>query len=1808
MKRLLLVLCVLLSLPVWADTRTKTFTFDFSNPESLSPSVTRNPDDGGGLVDITGTTFTSSDDNITISFDNSKVSGKYPIYILNVGNVCHLRLDTSAELIIKAANDIKIKSVRFPGSDVVAGINLIRIGSIEVYEFLTLNADQSYYVWSNDNTRSFSSLTFANKVPAYTQIHQVLVDYELASETLPVRSATLANGDVVHVFDGVQLTFADNMTVTNDAVCTLSDGTTTTELMATANGNVVTVAPANAITSDGTYTLTVRAGSFANSEGFYNKEWICQFTVVRSFDILSVNPAPGSVDDIPATITLTFDGTVGTVNGNKNVDLLDANGNLVRRGHAANGTQNNQVVINFTNTSPISSNGIYTLIIPEGLVSDVAGKHQNAETSFDYNIGHIASDELKAYAQKLLAFTGLGYPKSDATARATLANMPANSSTDAYNAAIANYLQTTDVEMPVSGNYYYLKAVAQGGAQLYVQYANGQVSLTSSVNQAAPFRVEGSAGNYSFITPDNNYLMLPAPSSSVSNSVTNLTIAKLNVSGATDEEIFGLFSLYGGYQSVNAYALTNMSGSFVTDQGLGLSYFTSTLTNGFALEAVPDANIPVENALYTLTPASGTSSSQLTSITIKFLNISNVNVADKNLITLVGGSSQVNPSSVTLTPGKTNEYVLTFVDVRKGDYTLNIAKGAFTYNYTLPNGHVIVADVQAITGTYKVTTGDDYQYDFTQKFNIYPTGSLSLPSPIKDTDLNNLVFFCNDTVIGVSNKVVNIVNYNTADIVGSGVFRVVEKDSLYPNAKGIIKLEMTNPVEAGSLPAAQYAYIIQEGTFGDKNFGDYNANPAQFLATGKTKADCHANPYIYYILAVNNAEPEPGPAEEHPSTEVLQKASGLLAKTGVGYPTENASERIILKNLVANNLGSDDIFNNAMLSYLSSNEIQLPETGKYYKIAAVTASGEKVYVQANGTITANASQAAPFMATTTIYGTTFTAVNGKYLTVLTSQDNLTTEANNLVLSRLPVGNNQLEKAFGLLAITGVKGGTTLWSKVNVLVPAITTSDNVFVFTDSETSGFSFEETEPFVPGPTEEMLAEARQELAKTGIGYPAANSEARLILQQLVESTTGTAAEFSEAITAYKAETNVVKPATGKFYQIYAQALNPQKVYLSYANGAISLTTDATKASPFKATVSANGTTFFTTSDDKFLTLSSATGSNVSDDASYLIINRLDGNGLSSSDTYGLLSMYGESGYATVDASMLTFRNSMRSPVLTAQATSGFGFVEVNKGEGSNVDFELTPAQSTEVESLEKITLAFSSKVTLADKNLISLKSSSGEKFEPAQIKEVNNSFEFTFINLEKGTYMLTIEEGAFTTSYFGEQRPVQKITATYALTKSVDFAYGYENDIQLTWVENPGNDYVIDTELNTFTLVSSVPLMFNPDKAVIIRNSGLEVTRGHMISVDLARASEERLVDYAYSLVLDKPIAEGTLTAGDYEYVFAKESFGDGNFGIYLAQPAEISKASCHVNNELVFTAKVDNDKASVMAVAYTVSPAAYVVDSLDVVTVAFDTDEKVTLADKSSFKFTTGDKIVVIKDIKETDANTFELLFVNLEKGDYNLTVNTGAFTVNHNGKERKVEGFELRYYLINSVDFAYGYEKDIQLTWLQNPNNDYVKDTDLNMFTLVSNAPLVFNPSKAVILRNVITGEEVARGQMEMVPVDGARALEASTNDYVYGLVLNKTITEGSIPAATYEYVFEQESFGDDNYGAYLESPISVSKSACHVNDAMRFVVMVNNTIVGIREVAADVDDEPVYDVYGRKVSGQLKKGHVYVKNGKKFIKK
>ena len=535
-------------------------------------------------------------------------------------------------------------------------------------------------------------------------------------------------------------------------------------------------------------------------------------------------------------------------------------------------------------------------------------------------------------------------------------------------------------------------------------------------------------------------------------------------------------------------------------------------------------------------------------------------------------------------------------------------------------------------------------------------------------------------------------------------------------------------------------------------------------------------------------------------------------------------------------------------------------------------------------------------------------------------------------------------------------------------------------------------------------------------------------------------------------------------------------------------------------------------------------------------------------------------------------------------------------------VSIAFTPENNSEVETLDVVTVTFETRGTVAwaKKDKIKL---IGEKTAAFVTKPVDSSFEnnvlkLTFINLPADTYTLISDSGAFTVTYGERTVDVPGISCSIKVTEGAQFV---AKDYGMEWLEDPKDEYVIDTYLNKFTLVSSSLLSVDGFKEITILCGSDTVATG-----TFADPNPNSDGSFSYRLRFKKPIEEGKYPQGTFKVVIPEGTFGDENFGKYLEDSRSVKKSDCLVNNEMVFTANVDNVKAYVMAVAFTATPAAGDVENLDEVTLTFG--QEVTLANPSLLTFTTSDGVVVEPmDIKQIGDNIIRLKFVNLEKGGYVLTADTGAFTTyNFLGKECLVEKFSVSYNLTKSVDFIVGYEKDIQLTWLEDPKGLYVKDSDLNSFPLVSSVPLVFNPEKTVIIKDV--DGEVARGHMEMVPVDNARSNAESIADYVYSLVLDKPIAEGSLAASTYVYVLDKETFGDYNYGAYLEDPKNVSKANCHVNSEMKFTVKVDNTIVGIREVGADADDAPVYDVHGRKVVGQLKKGQVYVKNGKKFIKK
>lgn len=1553
------MLC-LSTLMLFAQSRTRTYTFDFSSPSSLNPAIPPIGSEAGDNRPVTDMVFTSTDGQLTLSF-NKGTSKIDALVVRGMDNTLYLDVPRSVTFDLTVAEGSCIKGVRVPGDDGIGGLNIYK--AVPEYfdtdpKFL-LNNDYTFYQWPVDTkgdptelTKDYSFLSFMNGSPSATVVHKIIVDYQPPRDIL-IPKANIANNAVVSSFSGIDLTFDAAMhVVAGDAQFTLtnSDGEDfSSVLSASASGSTVRIAPSSPIAVDGTYTLTVSVGSFESTDGFRNQTLTYTFQVLTSFDIKDISLAEGEVENIPAELIVTFDGEVGTVNGTVAAQIVDESGNVVATGKASN---NDATSIKLTFDKAVEENGLYTLTIPEKMVYDKSNKHFNSTKTYTYNIGDIASDELKAKAAQLLALTGIGYPTSTSAARTALSSLGAKASTADYTKAIADYLSSGEVELPVDGKFYKIASVSPGGQKLYLQYSGGQISLTTDVNSAVALRTTANSGSFGFSTPDGKGLQqLGSSATSIGDTPAALILAKLpSIASVDDETIFGLFSIYGSIGSAGAHALVNVpSKTFMTSSELTNFYFTETLSSAFKLELVDDSDLPEPT--------------------------------------------------------------------------------------------------------------DNFVYDFTNRFTVYYKEDVNQQTPVKDVYLNNMTFFTyNDVKICPSDKEVVIVNYNTNAEVGRGRFYEVNPEETVPGAKSAIKLKLNKEITEGSLSAGVYSYQIYEGTFGDENFGQYNSDLASFLASGKTKKDCHANPYIYYILTVNNAqagqtEPTPGPGEEeeHPSASVLAKAKELLGKTGVGYPTQTASTRSTLQQLVNSNKGSDATFNTAITNYLNDTNIEKPETGKYYTIAAVSADNTMAYVQEDGTLTFDATKAVRLKAIVSPDGIWFTTDAGKNLTVLSAAGSFTDSynpaENSLTLARFAASSADAEKTFGLMTMQGVNLSTMKMSQVNVKTLTITTDGNTPVFTNDVTSAFRIASTDkpdvkpvdptpaptpeytlspnggkvdgaaltvtltftnianivrstesvivltnglqslapksvkPNADGtqfeltfegltdgsytlnigegaftftfdgrtakvqaissnkfevavkyyPSEKVLEEAKDVLANAGIGYPAADSPARQALQQLVTVGEGTDEQFKTAIDAFKAETAIEKPANGKFYHIKAvgqtnSATLVQKFgYLSVVDSHVNLVKAAASASVFMVTANADGTITLTTVDGKYVALPASgdcVGAAYNAEANNLTLSRLTVAGVNAEYTFGFISLsLGTNKYATFDLNANTPIAPISAPTFSPLESSAIVFEEVSEADVQlpEVSYKLTPSDPI-VETFEKATVSFTTdyKVELKDMSQIILTDGIDKTkvYKPISVTAVegqSNTFDINFLNVDllgdNRLCTLTIGSGAFVTSFMGREVPIREhdIVANFSIKKSITEKYDFETVYSLSRAEQPAEGGPIaDSDLNNITLKASSPIVvLEPvTTAIIYKLSSFSPNaKGHFEQTD-----DDKVV----KLVLETAVREGTLSAGTYHLRIPAHTFGDLNYAQYLADTQSISLTMCHVNSEFTIDIEVDNDKA--------------------------------------------------------------------------------------------------------------------------------------------------------------------------------------------------------------------------------------------------------------------------------------------------------
>ncbi len=476
--------------------------------------------------------------------------------------------------------------------------------------------------------------------------------------------------------------------------------------------------------------------------------------------------------------------------------------------------------------------------------------------------------------------------------------------------------------------------------------------------------------------------------------------------------------------------------------------------------------------------------------------------------------------------------------------------------------------------------------------------------------------------------------------------------------------------------------------------------------------------------------------------------------------------------------------------------------------------------------------------------------------------------------------------------------------------------------------------------PSDEVLQAAKDLLAVTGAGYPAAESPARLALQKLVDEGIGADAVFEEAMAAFYAETDIEMPSAG-YYLLSAVDPNGKEVYLCYEENSIGLTYDVEDAVHLLATLNEDATIVFETPDHKYLKQMMPAMSNVtaakgkSNNLTFtrLVLKDEEGQDLfSPKQLFGLWSINGIvatndegadiTAYTLVNLGSLAFETSRDKSLryFSATQTNAFRLTETDAPIPS-VNYAFNPASGSSLETLYRIEIAFTNvdEVIISNdaKSLISLNGSNAVKYSPNQIVAVEgskNKFQFSFEDVRAGSYSLVIPKGTFTWTYDERTVAIPEISASYTVKSGIDFKYDFQTAHTIYYHSSPNlHSYNRDVDLGNFILSmqGNVKLGIS-NKPVKIMDVYEQFTfkQGRLIPY-----SDPDYPDYTMlKFVLDEPITEGSLEPGKYCFVVDAGTFGDENYAKWLQDPQSISKSECHVNHVINPIININNDRVNI------------------------------------------------------------------------------------------------------------------------------------------------------------------------------------------------------------------------------------------------------------------------------------------------------
>lgn len=1317
MKKILLSLLALLSLQAYSRVD-ESVAFDFTNPSilSFSPEVTIASGEGD-VVLITDCKIISGP--VTISF--SKDTGDQGVVINNNGQF-NLKIRNRAIMNIEVSGGCTLSSVQFEGY----------LGDLG-----TVNTVTKRWEAYDTNTKSVS---FPNATAA-TAITKISVRYSRPSTPLSLSSSSPAEGSThIGEFSAMDLHFNSNITKVDGSGIKLSGGSISgsQSMNASFTNSTLTLKADPAIKTYGRYTVTIPSGAITNFEGSVNEsDIVINFIVdpVRTtVSYSSVSPVEGTYNELPADYILSFSDDVA-------LPETPLDGKMYKDGElkykVTLSALDNKKQIKLTNSHGIitptedktDNTGTWTIVVPEAAIhnsfpGDESDDRWNAEFTLTYKLESATSIQMAA-AKELAAKTGIGYPTADSDGRKALDAAIAKgdkATVEELEDAMAMFKAETNVTLPEAGEnkYYRIYAESKDGKKLYLTYRNEAVTLTTQEGEAYSFLASKNEDNtYVFATADEKYLhVLTSVNDYDGTSNKNVTPSTGSIRNLTlaklaveGEDIIGLLTIHG---SLGLDKDKAEASAFAT-----VNFDNNSIATSAGNVAQFTSGLSSGFRFVLGTKPADVSEAVVPKVT---LDKSELEKAGDPMVLTVHYVDKATIKDATKPyfsqNGEKVKFTGTILTAKDGsNYEFNVnTKGLAAGNYIL--------NLPVGTFNYEKKDKSVTDYQMTIDFSIKGTGSSE-----DDKTVTPAVKLSASSINKAGDALtLTVQNVDRATLKNSTLPYYSQNGAKITFNETILTTNGSNTefsVNTKGLAAGSYYLYIPTGTF-------------NYEVANKTVTDVLMS-VQFTVKAEGSTTPDKPDQPDTPTT-------------GFKYTYES---QVVLQTLTRGDGAIQDKDLNELVLFAYYN-------GKDGGIAC----DPKQRVLVGESYTKGDMGYGHFEA--------YPNFAKDYAGVVSEASQC--EAIRLVMDK-PIEAGLLEQnpgMYGYYIPAGTFGDHKFGEYIKNPKGSVKPEDCT-VNKESYAIFFYVHNERARIQYPSAATMNKAVWLQNTTGVGYPVATSPARTSLSNKIRNGQGNDAEFEAEFKKMYDETNVVKPTSGKYYSIQAQALDGTKAYLNYNGKTIGVSKNAAEATGFLATSNSDGTFQLQTGDGKYMAqLNAAENVSAKYDAAKngITLTKLQVKDVNNEKTYGLLSIMAEKMYAVVnikEAKMDAVTSELNT--FTNDKTPGFMFVEVSKENipAPKVTPILTPASST-VNELKDITITFNGidKVVLSDRSLITLTDDKKNVQTPSvsSASDKDNEFVLTFSDVKPDqTYTLSIGEGAFTFIFAERTVKIGATSATYTV-----------------------------------------------------------------------------------------------------------------------------------------------------------------------------------------------------------------------------------------------------------------------------------------------------------------------------------------------------------------------------------------------------------------------------------------------------------